>query len=64
MGEILNYFRKLGEVDTEGVEPLKHGLVLESALREDEPRESITPEEALKNAPKCRGDYFEVPKVF
>lgn len=64
LGEILAYFRKLEEVDTEGVEPLKHGLVLESALREDKPRESITPEEALKNAPKRRGDYFEVPRTF
>ncbi|MCR4403875.1 MAG: Asp-tRNA(Asn)/Glu-tRNA(Gln) amidotransferase subunit GatC [Candidatus Acetothermia bacterium] len=64
LGEILDYFRKLEEVDTEGVELLKHVLSRGSPFREDQPRESVPPEEALKNAPKRRGDYFEVPKAF
>jgi len=63
LGKILEYFRKLQEVETEGIEPLEHVLPLENVFREDEPRESLSPEEALKNAPKRRGDYFEVPKV-
>ena len=63
LGKILEYFRKLEEVDTEGVEPLKHVIATENVFREDEPRGSIPPEEALKNAPKRRDDYFEVPKV-
>lgn len=62
LGEILSYFRKLEEVDTSGVEPLKEVLPLGSVWREDEPRESVSPEEALRNAPKRRGDYFEVPR--
>ncbi len=64
LGEILEYFRKLEEVDTNNVEPLKHVIATQNVFREDEPRESISPEEALKNAPKRRDDYFEVPKVF
>jgi aspartyl-tRNA(Asn)/glutamyl-tRNA(Gln) amidotransferase subunit C len=64
LGQILSYFRKLQELDTSEVEPLKHVPTLGSAWREDEPRESLPPEEALKNAPKRRGDYFDVPKVF
>jgi aspartyl-tRNA(Asn)/glutamyl-tRNA(Gln) amidotransferase subunit C len=64
LGQILSYFRKLQELDTSAVEPLKHVPTLGSAWREDEPRESLPPEEALKNAPKRRGDYFDVPKVF
>jgi len=63
LGEILEYFRKLEEVDTEDVEPLKHVIATEKAFREDEPRGSVSPEEALKNAPKRRDGYFEVPKV-
>ncbi|MGQ9602561.1 MAG: Asp-tRNA(Asn)/Glu-tRNA(Gln) amidotransferase subunit GatC [Candidatus Bipolaricaulia bacterium] len=62
LGEILSYFRRLEEVDTSGVEPLKHILPLGQVWREDEPRESVPPEEALRNAPKRRDDYFEVPR--
>lgn len=64
LGEILTYFRKLEEVETSGVEPLKHILEIGSVWREDEPQEAVPPEEALKNAPKRRDNYFEVPKVF
>jgi aspartyl-tRNA(Asn)/glutamyl-tRNA(Gln) amidotransferase subunit C len=64
LGEILEYFEKLSEVDTENVEPMKHVIAAENVFREDEPRESISPEEALKNAPRRRDDYFQVPKVF
>lgn len=64
LGEILEYFQKLSEVDTENVEPLKHVIKAENVFREDEPQDSISPEEALKNAPQRRDDYFEVPKVF
>jgi aspartyl-tRNA(Asn)/glutamyl-tRNA(Gln) amidotransferase subunit C len=64
LGKLLEYFQKLSEVDTAGVEPLKHVIPLENVLRGDEPQESVSPEETLKNAPKRRGDYFEVPKVF
>lgn len=63
LGKILEYFRKLEEVDTAGVEPLKHVIAMENVFREDEPRKSLPPEEALQNAPKRHADYFEVPKV-
>jgi aspartyl-tRNA(Asn)/glutamyl-tRNA(Gln) amidotransferase subunit C len=63
LGKILEYFRKLEEVDTDNVEPMKHVIATENIFREDEPQESVSPEEVLKNAPKRRDDYFEVPKV-
>ena len=63
LGKILEYFRKLEEVDTDDVEPLKHVITAGNVFREDEPQESIRLEEALKNAPKRRDGYFEVPKV-
>ncbi len=34
-----------------------------NVLREDDAVDSITQEEALKNAPKKDTDYFRVPKV-
>ena len=63
LGKILEYFRKLEELDTEDVEPLKHVVPAANVFRADTPGESLTPEEALRNAPKRRDDYFEVPRV-
>jgi aspartyl-tRNA(Asn)/glutamyl-tRNA(Gln) amidotransferase subunit C len=54
---------KLNEVDTEGVEPLIYMSDNENVLREDEVVQSISHEDALKNAPKKDSDFFRVPKV-
>ncbi len=63
LGRILAHFKKLQELDTSDIEPMKHVLALKNVFRPDEPRPSISPEEALKNAPKRRENFFEVPKV-
>ncbi len=63
LGRILEYFKKLQELDTSHVEPMKHVLKVHNVFRADEPRPSVSAEEALKNAPKRRDDFFEVPKV-
>lgn len=63
LGRILEYFKKLEELDTSNVEPMKHVLDIHNVFRADEPRPSVSPEEALKNAPKRRDNFFEVPKV-
>lgn len=63
LGRILEYFKKLQELDTSHVEPMKHVLEVHNVFRADEPRPSVSAEEALKNAPKRRDDFFEVPKV-
>lgn len=55
--------RKLKEVDTEGVEPLIYLTNSETVLREDVVVQTITHEEALRNAPKSDSDFFRVPKV-
>lgn len=61
--DILDYFRKLEELETENVEPLKHILEVKNVLREDHSKKPLSVEDALKNAPKRSDDYFEVPKV-
>ncbi len=63
LGCILEYFRQIEKLDTEKILPMKHVLDLHTVLRPDEPRPSVSPEEALKNAPKRRDNYFVVPKV-
>lgn len=61
--DILQYFKKLEELDTANVEPMKHVLEVKNVLREDESFPPISPGNALKNAPKRRDDYFQVPKM-
>lgn len=61
--KILQFVDKLQELDTEGVEPLQHIADEVNVLREDEPKQVVTKEEALKNAPEKDSDYFKVPKV-
>mgnify|MGYP006088470833 CR=1 FL=1 len=60
---IVSFMDKLQEVDTEGVEPLIYMTSEINHLREDVPKETVTQEQALKNAPKKDSDYFRIPKV-
>ena len=61
--KVLGFCEQLNALDTEGVEPLIFINDEQNVLREDEVRQDITHEEALRNAPKKDSDYFRVPKV-
>lgn len=63
MTAIVDWVEKLSEVDTEGVQPLTTMSHEINALREDEVKEHLSHERALRNAPKKDSDYFRVPKV-
>jgi aspartyl-tRNA(Asn)/glutamyl-tRNA(Gln) amidotransferase subunit C len=63
MGEILGYMDKLNELDTSNIEPMMHALEMSNVYRQDEVKESLDRDEALKNAPKTDGEYFLVPKI-
>ncbi|RLI35256.1 Asp-tRNA(Asn)/Glu-tRNA(Gln) amidotransferase GatCAB subunit C, partial [Candidatus Bathyarchaeota archaeon] len=54
LNEILDYFRKLEELDLEDVPPELHVAGLVNVYREDECGQPLPREEALKNAPKKR----------
>jgi aspartyl-tRNA(Asn)/glutamyl-tRNA(Gln) amidotransferase subunit C len=61
--DILGFIDKLAELDTKNVSPTSHILPINNVLRNDEPRQSLTPEKALENAPSKEGNFFTVPKV-
>lgn len=63
LADILEYFKKLEELETEGVEPMKHLLEVKNILREDQPQDTLSVSEVLKNAPQKKNGYFQVPKV-
>lgn len=64
MGRMLAYLDKLGELDTENVEPTTHILPLQNVLREDVTTNSDTREELLANAPEEKDGMFLVPRAF
>jgi len=63
LGAILGYMDLLGEVDTEGVEPMAHALEVSDVFRADGVRPSLDREEALANAPLRDGECYLVPAV-
>ena len=63
LSQILDYFQRLQEVDTENVPPTAHTLAMHSVMRDDEPRPSFDKEDVLANAPRREGDLFRVRAV-
>jgi aspartyl-tRNA(Asn)/glutamyl-tRNA(Gln) amidotransferase subunit C len=63
LDQILSYVRELNAVDVEGVEPMAHTIPMENVFRADEPRPSLSHDEALANAPEKRHDQFSVPRI-
>ena len=61
--DILDYFKKIDEIDTEGVEPTYHVLDLNNVTRKDEILPSLSTEEALKNAPRKQKKFFKAPRI-
>ena len=61
--EILDYFKKIDEVDTEGIEPTYHVLDLENVSRRDKIEPSLPVEEALRNAPKKEKKFIKAPRI-
>jgi len=63
LGNILGYIEKLKELDVSNVEPTAHAVPLTNVSRADETRESLSQEEALRNAPARANGLFIVPKI-
>jgi aspartyl-tRNA(Asn)/glutamyl-tRNA(Gln) amidotransferase subunit C len=69
LSAILDYVARLQELDTRGVPPAAGGILATdtpatSALREDQSRPSLLPQDLLRNAPQVEDDQFRVPPVF
>jgi aspartyl-tRNA(Asn)/glutamyl-tRNA(Gln) amidotransferase subunit C len=63
LSAILDAVGKVSELDLSDVEPTAHPLDLVNVLAEDEPRPSLSHEEALANAPDPEDGFFGVPAV-
>lgn len=63
MGRMLDYIDKLGELDTEGVEPMVHIFPVQNVFRDDIVTNSDMREQLLSNAPEQKDGMFVVPKT-
>jgi aspartyl-tRNA(Asn)/glutamyl-tRNA(Gln) amidotransferase subunit C len=63
LSQILTFVGQLQEVSTEGIPPTASVADQESVLREDLPREGLSQEQALSNAPEAHHGFFVVPKI-
>ncbi len=63
LNNILGWVEQLGEVDTDGVEPLTAVIDLKLRLRDDVVTDGDVRDEVLLNAPDAQHGFFAVPKV-
>jgi len=63
INNILGWVEQLGEVDTDGVEPLTAVIEQKLRLREDKVTDGDCRDEVLANAPDAEHGFFAVPKV-
>jgi aspartyl-tRNA(Asn)/glutamyl-tRNA(Gln) amidotransferase subunit C len=63
LNNILGWVEQLGEVDTDGVEPLTAVIDQTLRLREDAVTDGDCRDAVLANAPEAQHGFFAVPKV-
>lgn len=61
--KVMEYFKNLNEVNTEGVEPMVTPHNQFPDLRGDEVARDLTVDEVLANAPEVKDNLFKVPPV-
>lgn len=63
LNNILDWVEQLGEVDTDGVEPLTAVIDQKLRLRDDVVNDGNIRDDVLSNAPEAQHGFFAVPKV-
>lgn len=63
LGQLLEHFSRLNELDTAEVEPTDHVLPVTNVLRHDAARPGLALEDVLANAPEAADGMFQVPRV-
>jgi aspartyl-tRNA(Asn)/glutamyl-tRNA(Gln) amidotransferase subunit C len=63
LNNILGWVEQLGEVDTDGVEPLTAVIDQKLRLRDDIVNDGNVRDDVLANAPEAQHGFFAVPKV-
>ncbi|MFW6264785.1 MAG: Asp-tRNA(Asn)/Glu-tRNA(Gln) amidotransferase subunit GatC [Bacillota bacterium] len=63
IADILDYFEKLDELDTDKVVPTAYTVPMKNVLRKDIVEPSMDRDKVLANAPDKKAGQFRVPKI-
>lgn len=63
IGNILDYFNQLKEVNTGNVKPMAQAIPTTNIMREDKVCEAFNRNDILANAPEEENGYFKVPRI-
>ncbi len=63
LGKILDYMKKLNELNTENIEPTFHVLPVQNIFREDRVTDLFQNTDLMANAPKRELGHYQVPKI-
>ena len=63
MKELMEYFSQLKDVDTSGIKPSFQPVEIRNSLREDEPEECLSQDEALSQTEHKKDGYFKGPRA-
>ena len=63
LGQLLDYFGVMNDLNTEEVDEMVHAVELSNVFRDDVVRPSLDRTAALANAPKSDGKFFLVPQI-
>lgn len=63
LGNIIEHFNQLQNIDTSKVEPLAHALPIANVMRKDAVVPPPGSKALLANAPACENGFFRVPKI-
>lgn len=63
LSDILAYAEQVSAAATADVPPTSHAYPLANVFREDVPRPSLSPQDAISTAPEAEDGRFRVPKI-
>jgi len=63
LNHILDQYAILATLDTEAIPPTAQTIELQNILRDDVAQPSLSPDQALANAPERSGGHFVVPAI-
>ena len=61
--QILEFVQKINEVDTNGVEEMRHVLPYETIFQDERASNHVDIQDIQRMSPKLEGGYFVVPQV-
>ncbi len=63
MENILDWFSRLDEIETEDLEPAFHPIELKNEMREDEVEETLDEDEVFQNTENEEEGFFKGPSI-